>query len=61
MLNPAIWLEGLPVGTCLQKGDVAFDGNVLRIDDRAEGDCSGAEDLVKRNIKRSGDLRKSDD
>jgi len=61
MLNPAIWLEGLPVGTCLQKGDVAFDGNVLRIDDRADGDCSGAEDLVKRNIKRSGDLRKSDD
>ncbi len=60
LLNPAIWLEGLPLGACLQKGDVAFQGNVLRIDDQAKGDCSGAEDLVKRNIKRSGDLRKSD-
>ncbi len=61
MLNPAIWLAGLPVGSCLQKGDVAFEGNVLRIDDKAKGDCSGAEDLVKQNIKRSGDLRKSED
>jgi hypothetical protein len=61
MLNPSIWLEGLPLASCLQKGDVAFEGNVLRIDDRAKGECGGAEDLVKRNIKRSGDLRKSDD
>lgn len=60
MLNPAVWLEGLPIGTCLQKGDVAFTGDVLRLDDQAKGDCSGAEDLVKTNIKRSGDLRKSD-
>jgi hypothetical protein len=61
MLNPAIWLENLPLGTCMQKGDVVVEGNVVRIDDRADGECSGAEDLVKRNIKRSGDLRKSDD
>ncbi|HEX8703907.1 MAG TPA: hypothetical protein VF815_34060 [Myxococcaceae bacterium] len=61
LLNPAIWLEGLPLASCIQKGDVAFDGSVLRIDDRAKGDCSGAEDLVKRNIKRSGDLRKAGD
>ena len=26
--------------------------------ERAKGECSGAEDLVKRNIKTSGDLRK---
>jgi hypothetical protein len=61
MLNPAIWLEGLPLGSCVQKGDVAIAGNVVRIDDQAKGECSGAEDLVKNNIKRSGDLRKSDD
>jgi len=61
LLNPAVWLEGLPLGACLQKGDVAFTGDVLRLDDQAKGDCSGAEELVKTNIKRSGDLRKSDD
>ena len=59
LLNPAVWLEGLPIGTCLQRGDVAFDGNVLRLDDRASGACSGAETLVKTNIKRSGQLRTS--
>jgi hypothetical protein len=60
LMRPAIWLEGLPLGTCVQKGDVELVNNVVRIDDRAKGDCSGAEDLVKRNIKRSGDLRKAD-
>jgi hypothetical protein len=60
LLRPAIWLEGLPLGACMQKGDVEIAGNVVRIDDRAKGDCSGAEDTVKRNIKRSGDLRKAD-
>lgn len=33
----------------------------VRIDDRAKGECSGAEDMVKRNIKTSGDLRKQED
>jgi hypothetical protein len=61
MLNPAIWLEGLPIASCIQKGDVIIEGNVLRIDDRAKGECGGAEELVKNNIKRSGDLRKSKD
>jgi hypothetical protein len=61
MLNPAVWLNGLPLGICIQKGDVAFEGDTLRIDDRSKGECSGAEDLVKRNIKTSGDLRKSED
>jgi hypothetical protein len=61
MLQPTKWLTGLPLGSCIQKGDVAVDGDTVRIDDRADGDCSGAEDLVKRNIKNSGDLRKQED
>lgn len=61
MLKPTVWLEGLPLGRCIEKGDVAIEGDTVRIDDRAKGDCSGAEDVVKRNIKRSGDLRKQDD
>jgi hypothetical protein len=39
---------------------VGISGTTVSIDDRAKGDCSGAEDTVKRNIKRSGDLRKQD-
>jgi hypothetical protein len=61
MLNPAIWLEGLPLSKCLEKGDVVFEGNVLRIDSRAKGDCGAAEELVKTNVKRSADLRKWDE
>jgi hypothetical protein len=49
------------VATCLSKGDLTVTSNVLRIDDQAKGDCSGAEGLVKTNVKRSGDLRKSKD
>jgi hypothetical protein len=60
MLQPTKWLEGLPLGACMQKGDVTVEGDTVRIDDRAKGDCSNAEDLVKRNIKTSGDLRKQD-
>lgn len=60
LMKPGVWLENLPVGTCMQKGDVVVESNVLTIDSRAKGDCGGAEDLVKSNIKRSGDLRKAD-
>lgn len=60
MLRPSVWLEGLPLGACVQKGDVAISGATVTIDDQAKGDCSGAEDTVKRNLKRSGDLRKVD-
>jgi hypothetical protein len=60
MMRPAVWLEGLPLGACAQKGDVAISGTTVSIDDRAKGDCGGAEDTVKANIKRSGDLRKQD-
>jgi hypothetical protein len=59
LLKPQVWLEGLPVASCLQKGDLQIANNVLRIDDQAKGDCSGAEGLVKNNIKNSGDLRKA--
>jgi hypothetical protein len=59
LLKPQVWLEGLPVAACLQKGDLEMSSNVLLMDASAKGDCSGAEDTVKRNIKNSGDLRKS--
>ncbi|HEX8823311.1 MAG TPA: hypothetical protein VF794_25520 [Archangium sp.] len=61
LLKPQAWLEGLPVASCLNKGDLTLSNNVLRIDDQAKGECSGAEGLVKTNIKNSGDLRKSKD
>ncbi len=41
------------------KGDLTIASNTLLIDDRAKGECSGAEGLVKENIKNSGDLRKA--
>jgi hypothetical protein len=59
LLKPQVWLEGLPVASCLQKGDLQVVNGLLTLDDRAKGDCNGAEDTVKRNIKRSGDLRKA--
>jgi hypothetical protein len=59
LLKPQVWLEGLPVATCLSKGDLEIASNTLLIDARAKGDCSGAEGLVKENVKKSGDLRKA--
>ena len=56
LLSPQTWLEGLPVGQCLQKGDLQLNSNVLRIDDRAKGACNDAESLVRANIKNSGRL-----
>jgi hypothetical protein len=61
MLQPTKWLTGLPLASCISKGDVTVEADTVRIDDRAKGECSGAEDLVKRNIKTSGDLRKQED
>ncbi|PTL77124.1 hypothetical protein DAT35_46665 [Vitiosangium sp. GDMCC 1.1324] len=58
LLQPQAWLEGLPVGRCLQKGDLRLTENVLSIDDQASGECTGAVNTLKRNIKYSGDLRK---
>jgi hypothetical protein len=61
MLQPTKWLTDLPLASCVSKGDVVVEGDTVRIDDQAKGECSGAEDLVKRNIKTSGDLRKQED
>ncbi|HEY0095452.1 MAG TPA: hypothetical protein VGB96_14070 [Archangium sp.] len=57
LLKPQKWLEGLPVASCLQSGDLRISSNVLRLDDQAKGACGDAENLVKNNIKNSGDLR----
>jgi hypothetical protein len=61
LLQPQAWLEGLPVATCLSKGDLQLASNVLRIDDQAKGDCGDAENRVKTNIKNSGQLRTAKD
>ena len=58
---PAVEPTGLPVATCLSKGDLQISGNVLRIDEQAKGDCSDAENRVKTNIKNSGQLRTAKD
>lgn len=57
LLSPQVWLDGLPVATCLSKGDLQISGNVLRIDAQAKGECGDAENRVKLNIKNSGQLR----
>jgi hypothetical protein len=56
LLKPQKWLEGLPVASCLQSGDLQISSNVLLLDDRARGACGDAENIVKNNIKNSGDL-----
>lgn len=61
LLQPQAWLDGLPVATCLSKGDLQISSNVLRIDDQAKGDCGDAENRVKTNIKNSGQLRTTKD
>lgn len=61
LLKPQAWLEGLPVASCLQSGDLRLSSNVLLLDEQAQGACSDAETLVKNNIKNSGDLRKAKD
>jgi hypothetical protein len=58
-LKPAVWLQGLPLGECVRDGDVEVTNGTVLIDDRAGGKCSDAENTVKANIKRSGDLRRS--
>lgn len=58
LMKPQVWLQGLPVGSCLQKGNVTVEAGVLRLDEKAGGDCSEAEGLIKDAIKRSGDLDK---
>ncbi|MCP3137100.1 DUF4382 domain-containing protein [Pyxidicoccus xibeiensis] len=60
-LKPQVWLEGLPLGECIQDGDVEVANDTVRIDGKSGGKCSDAESTVKSNIKRSGDLRKSDE
>ena len=58
LMKPQVWLQGLPLGGCLAKGDVAVVGGVLALDEKAGGDCSATEGLIKDAIKRSGDLDK---
>lgn len=57
LLKPDGWLSDIPVIQCLNAGDLAVDSSgVVLLDERAKGSCSGVEDSLKRNIKRSLDL-----
>lgn len=60
LMQPAQWLEGIPVADCLAKKDVVVENGILRLDDNASGGCSAAEGVLKENLKRSMDLRKHD-
>lgn len=56
-LDPAVWLEGVSVVTCLEDGDLDLTSGELIIDDSAgSGNCAGIENTVKENMKRSGQL-----
>lgn len=56
-LDPAIWLAGVSVVTCLEDGDLDLTLGELIIDDSAgSGNCAGIENTVKENMKRSGQL-----
>lgn len=59
LLRPELWFEELPVGDCIAKGDVVVENGTYRLDDRAGGGCSGAEGVLKRNLKRSADLTRN--
>lgn len=58
LLKPTSWLSDVPVIDCLNKGDLVVDNGVVLLDERPKGGCSGVEDTLKRNIKRSMDLDK---
>lgn len=51
------WLQGLNIGTCLDRDDLSLSEGVLVIDDDSgKGDCSDIENQIKDNMKGSGDI-----
>lgn len=50
------WLAGVDIAGCLDDGELTLDGDTVVIDDLADGACGGVEDIIKNNMKNSGDL-----
>ncbi len=52
------WLQGIDITTCLDDGDLIFDGdgNLLIDDGAGGGNCSDIEGIIKSNIKNNFDL-----
>ncbi|HHH29723.1 MAG TPA: hypothetical protein ENK57_15445 [Polyangiaceae bacterium] len=51
------WLAGVDVGACIADGDIPMtDGTVVVDDETTEGTCSDIENVIKDNMKKSGQL-----
>lgn len=50
------WLAGVDIMGCLNDGELVVEGGVVIIDDLSDGACGGVEDVIKNNMKNSGDL-----
>jgi hypothetical protein len=51
------WLAGVDIVGCLDSGELVLDETgTATIDDSADGACGGIEDIIKNNMKNSGQL-----
>lgn len=54
------WLAGVSISDCVADDSDVLEGSTVRIDESAtSGSCSGIENTVKDNMKRSGQLDRS--
>lgn len=51
------WLEGINIGSCVDNGDVDVRGTTVTISEgTSRGSCSDIENVIKNNMKTSGQL-----
>ena len=51
------WLGGVDLGSCIDDEDVSIEGSTVVIDDSStSGSCSDIENIIKENMKNSGQL-----
>ena len=57
-LDVAAWFTGVDIAACIDDADLDISGGEVIIDDdnSGTGSCSGIENTIKENIKRSGQL-----
>lgn len=49
------WLAGVDLATCIDDGDVTVDGTTVTVtEDSTSGSCSDIENVIKDNMKNSG-------
>ena len=56
--DAAQWLSDVPIGDCLDDGDLEIDNGVVLVDE--DSDCGEIEGTIKDNIKSSTALQSSD-